>query len=128
MQFQAAACNITPDSLFCKALATTGVTLYKEEFKNKICGQTTISGDYEKYLEEFGGFTVGKCADQGFTHEDGSKTVNVPIIGDITVELYDSILGDGANDVTLFEIADGICGQSTLDKKYEKYAEEFAKL
>merc|ERR1711966_141138 len=31
-------------------------------------------------------------------------------------------------DATLYKISDGVCGQSTLDARYAKYAEEFAGL
>jgi len=106
-------CANNAESLYCKALAASTVQLYKSEL-GKVCEQASISGDYEQYLEEFAGFTKGTCADQGFTHADGSKTLSVPIIGDITLALYDDVLGADkkvtTDQVTLYEMAGSICG------------------
>jgi len=124
MQFQQAQCAMAPESLFCQALTSSQVNLYKE-LEGKVCAQAAISGDYEKYVEEFAGFSQGTCADQGFKHADGTKTMAVPIIGNITVALYDNVLEAADEEVTLFALGGGQCGQSTLPKKYESYAEKF---
>jgi len=91
MQFQQAMCANNAESLYCKALQASAVQLYKSE-AGKVCEQASISSDYEKYIEEFAGFSAGTCADQGFTHADGSKTLSVPFVGDITLALYDNVL------------------------------------
>jgi hypothetical protein len=127
MQFQQAQCAKFPETLFCKALASSQKTLYKE-FEGKICGQAAISADYEKYVVDFAGFKEGTCADQGFSHADGSKTLNVPVVGEIDLALYDNVLAlEGDEEVTLYQITGAECGQSTLPKKYESYAQDFDK-
>merc|ERR1712195_160457 len=110
MQFQQAQCAMAPESLFCQALTSSQVNLYKE-LEGKVCAQAAISGDYEKYVEEFAGFSQGTCADQGFKHADGTKTMAVPIIGNITVALYDNVL-KADQLVTVYEMAGTICGQA----------------
>ena len=122
--FQAKMCAVNPDTLFCKALNADQVTLYRT-VEGHGCGQVAISSTYEKYAEDFAGFAVGDCADQGFKHSDGSKTLAIPIIGNVTMQLFDNVLK--GEEVTLFQITGSECGQSTLPKKYESYAQKFDK-
>merc|ERR1711941_90672 len=63
----------------------------------------------------------GTCADQGYTVQTGTQTKTYPIIGDITVTTYSKGLSS-ADTCSLFEIADGSCGQSDLNCDYVKYA------
>ena len=107
MQFQQAQCAVTPETLFCKAIASSQVNLYKT-MESKGCGQIVVSADYEKYVEEFAGFSEGTCADQGYKHADGTKSITVPIVGTVTVALYDNILEDVAM-VSLYQVEYGIC-------------------
>jgi len=66
----------------------------------------------------------GTCADQGYTVQTGSKTISVPVIGDITVTEYSK--GLSASDTcSLYEIADDTCGQSDLDCNYVGPAKAF---
>ena len=84
-------CQLHPESLFCKAVSASQATLFRT-VEGHGCGQITVSTDYEKYVEDFAGFAVGDCADQGFKHSDGSKTITVPIVGSLTVQLFDNVL------------------------------------
>ena len=103
MQFQQAQCALHPETLFCKAIAASQVNLYRT-VEGHGCGQVAVSGDYEKYVEEFAGFSQGTCVDQGFKHADGTKTITVPIVGSVTVALYDNVLM-ADEMVTLYELA-----------------------
>merc|ERR1712187_671793 len=59
------------------------------EIKDDTCGQSDIDCKYAKYAKAFQkGLQDGKCADQGFTKQIGTKTTNVPVIGRIIVAEY----------------------------------------
>jgi len=62
------------------------VTLYK--ISDGSCGQATLEKTYEKYAEAFAGLTEGTCPDNGYTEEDGTQSLSVPVLGSITVSLY----------------------------------------
>merc|ERR1712125_262506 len=49
------------------------------------------------------------------------QTKTYPIIGDIVITTYDQAL-TATDTCSLYEIADGSCGQSDLDCAYIKYA------
>ena len=97
MQFQQAQCAAHPESLFCKAISESQVTVYKT-LKGKACAQAAISGTYAGYVEKFAGFTEGTCASQGYNHADGTKTETLPIVGDITVSIYDNVLSNETDE------------------------------
>ena len=121
-------CHNTPDSLYCKALKdqSGNVSLYK--IVSGECGQADVPPNYAPYAIEFAGLTKGTCSNEGYTHDDGSKTMDVPVIGEVTIALYSKASSLGETDVTLYKIAEGECGEATIDATYEKYAEEFAGL
>jgi len=112
------------------------VTLYK--ITGDECGQATLDEKYAKYAKTFAGLTEGTCASQSYTVADGSQTLSVPVLGKITISKFkksnvmvaavEAIVGSPDNDVTLYKIAGGECGQATLDEKYAKYAKTFAGL
>jgi len=126
------------------------VTLYK--IADGLCGQATLDKKFQKPATAFAGLQEGQCKDHGYTKPAGDKELHVPYLGDIKIELYkqdgvqetalDSSTGErslvdalrvslslvGAEMVTLYKIADGLCGQATLDKKFEKPATAFAGL
>lgn len=129
----------------------TDVTLYK--IVGDECGQATLDEKYAKYAKTFAGLTEGTCASHSYADADGSETLSVPVLGKITISkfkkstysvatetLHIPVLGDltiravqtavGSpdNDVTLYKISGGECGQATLDEKYAKYAKAFAGL
>ena len=110
-------------SVYSKASLKGSDTLYRI-IEGKECSEATIASQYDQYLEKFAHFAVGTCSSQGYTHEDGTKTVDIPVVGDVTLSLYSKpAFKDNA---TLFRIADGECGEATLLSQYEKYVEEFA--
>ena len=122
-------CELTPESLFCKALQAGdgNVSLYK--IMAGECGEASVPPQIVSYAEEFAGLLEGTCSNQGYTHEDGTKYIQVPVIGDIKISLYSKAsLSAGATGVTLYKIEYGECGEATIDQEYEKYAEEFAGL
>ena len=105
--------------------------LYKE-LENKVCAQATIGGDYEKYVEEYAGFAKGNCADQGFKHADGSKEVSIPIVGDLTLALYDNLMGNEEatlknNKVTFWEVKGDFCEETTVLLNDKQSALEYDK-
>merc|ERR1711970_1260466 len=86
------------------------------------CGQSDLNCDYVKYAKAAEkGLADGTCADQGYTVQTGTQTKTYPIIGDIVITTYSKGLAV-ADTCSLFEIADGECGQSDLDCDYVKYA------
>merc|ERR1711907_80884 len=62
------------------------VTLYK--IADGICGEATLDAKYASYAEKFAGLKEGGCASQGYTKTDGSQTINVPVLGSITIAKY----------------------------------------
>merc|ERR1712228_158000 len=79
------------------------------------CAYTKYAKAAEKNLQD------GTCSSQGYTHKTGTQTKTYPIIGDIVITTYDQSLAT-ADTCSLYEIADGTCGQSDLDCAYTKYA------
>merc|ERR1712050_317198 len=69
----------------------------------------------------------GKCADQGYTKQTGTKTIKVPVIGDITVTEYSKPSMMVQDTCSLYAIDGDTCGQSDLDCKYTSYAKAFQK-
>jgi len=59
------------------------VTLYK--VKGDGCGQATLDKKYESYAVKFAGLKEGTCASVGYSVPDGSKTIKVPVLGDIKI-------------------------------------------
>merc|ERR1712136_598055 len=64
----------------------------------------------------------GTCADQGYTHQTGTQTKPYPIIGDIVVTTYGQATVAVTDTCSLYEIADGSCGQSNLNCQYVPFA------
>jgi len=105
-------------------------TLYK--VSGDECGQSTLDAKYASYAEKFAGLKEGTCASVGYTVADGTQTMKVPVIGDITISKFKKATYDLAStneaDATLYKVSGDECGQSTLDAKYASYAEKFAGL
>merc|ERR1712224_832714 len=92
------------------------------EIADGSCGQSDLDCKYTKYAKAaVKGLKDGTCADQGYTHQTGTQTKTYPIIGDIVITTYDKALAV-ADTCSLYEIADGSCGQSDLNCDYVKYA------
>ena len=64
----------------------TNATLYR--ILEGECGDASIPAEYAKYVEEFAGLQEGTCSAQGYTVVDGSKTMEIPMVGDVTLSLY----------------------------------------
>merc|ERR1712039_914251 len=61
------------------------------EVRGATCGQSELDCKYTKYAKDFQkGLQDGKCADQGYTKQTGTKTMHVPVVGDITITEYSS--------------------------------------
>merc|ERR1712050_263525 len=69
----------------------------------------------------------GKCADQGYTKQTGTKTIKAPVIVDIIVTDYSKPNMMVQDTCSLYAISGDTCGQSDLDCKYTKYAKAFQK-
>lgn len=101
------------------------VTLFRIEHGE--CGQAKINSKYETTVEKWAGLQEGTCSDQGYTKEQGVKDYNIPVVGDVQFALF-SKPATKAEQVTLYKIEYGECGQATVNQNIEKYAEEFAGL
>ena len=124
--FQKAHCAIAPESLFCKGLGETDVQLYK--LFGGECAQTTLNQTFESYVEKATGMLEGSCSTQGYTVDQGEKSMNLPIVGTIQLALYAKPARKAGEMVDLYRISKGECGQATIPAVYEKPAEEFAGL
>jgi len=92
------------------------------EIADGSCGQSDLDCAYTKYAKAAEpGLADGTCADQGYTVQTGTQTKTYPIIGDIVITTYSHGIG-AEESCSLFEIADGSCGQSDLDCAYTKFA------
>merc|ERR1712179_10923 len=86
------------------------------------CGQSDLDCAYVKFANAAEtGLADGTCADQGYTVQTGTQTKTYPIIGDIVITTYSKGL-EVEDTCSLFQIADGSCGQSDLDCAYVKFA------
>jgi len=84
------------------------------------CGQSTLPKKYESYAQKFDSdLKEGTCAAQGYTVPDGAKDIKVPFIGTIKTAEFKKAVAVEDEMVTLYELAGSVCGQSTLNKKYE---------
>lgn len=52
------------------------------------CGEVTTDAWLEKYVEEYAKFTAGTCASVGYTHADGEKKVEIPVVGEVDLQLF----------------------------------------
>merc|ERR1712166_1185303 len=84
-------CGVCNDG-FCQAqaavteLADAQTSLYK--ISGGDCGQATLDSKYASYAEKFAGLSEGTCAAQGYTVADGTQTLEVPVLGDITIAKF----------------------------------------
>jgi hypothetical protein len=93
------------------------------EIADDSCGQSDLDCNYVKYAKAAEqGLADGTCADQGYTEKTGTQTKSYPVIGDIVISTYSKPALSVADTCSLYEIADGSCGQSDLDCSYVKYA------
>ena len=90
------------------------------------CGQASVPPSIAPYAEEFAGLTKGTCSSQGYTQADGSKTIQVPVIGDISIALYSKALLN--ENVPLYSITAGECGEVSIPSAYEKFVEKWGAL
>jgi len=109
-------------------LASDETTLYK--ISDGECGQATLLSKFVSYAEKFAGLTEGTCTAHGYTVADGTQTLKVPVLGDITIAKFKkATMTELASDqTTLYKISDGECSEVWLDSKYASYAEKFAGL
>jgi len=66
--------------------AGSDTTLYK--ISGNECGQATLDSKYATYAEKFANLKEGTCASQGYTVADGSQTMNVPVLGKISISKF----------------------------------------
>merc|ERR1712032_1802084 len=98
------------------------------EISGAMCGQSDLDCKYSKYAKAFQkGLQDGRCADQGYTTQTGTKSMHVPVIGDITITEYSKPSISVQDTCSLYEISGATCGQSDLDCKYSTYAKAFQK-
>merc|ERR1719502_213688 len=89
------------------------VTLYKTSGSE--CGQATLDAKYATYAEKFAGLKEGTCTSQGFTVSDGSQTMKVPVLGDITISKFKKAAVAEANDEPCCQ---GACKAPGTEKYY----------
>merc|ERR1719482_703175 len=105
-------------------------SLYAISKDSTSCGESELDCKYEKYAKAFQKeLQDGKCADHGYTKQTGTKTIKVPVIGDITMTQYSKPSEMVQETCSLYAISKDStsCGESELDCKYEKYAKAFQK-
>jgi len=56
---------------------------------NGECAQTTIDRKFQNMTMVLAGLLPGSCAAEGFTEAEGSRELNVPLLGQVTLELYE---------------------------------------
>jgi cathepsin L len=76
--------------------AQDDVTLYK--VSNDECGEATLDAKYEKQAEQFAGLTEGTCSSVGYTVAAGTKTLTVPVVGQVTVSVFKKAALGAADD------------------------------
>ena len=73
-------------TVLASAVGGDDVTLYK--FSGDECGQATLDKKYESYAVKFAGLKEGTCSGVGYSVADGTKTLKVPVLGDITIKKF----------------------------------------
>ena len=59
------------------------------EISDQTCNQSDIDCKYSPYAKKFQrGLQDGTCAEHGYSVKSGTKTMHVPVIGDIVVTMY----------------------------------------
>jgi len=56
------------------------------------CNQATLDSKYAEYAIKFAHLSEGTCAAQGYTVADGTQTIKVPVLGDITIAKFKKAL------------------------------------
>merc|ERR1719181_1241103 len=93
-------------------------SLYAITTDGATCGESDLDCKYTKYAKAFQKqLKDGKCADQGYTKETGTKTIKVPVIGDIVVTEYSKPSEMVEDTCSLYAISSDAtsCGQSDID-------------
>ena len=86
------------------------------------CGQSDLHCTFTKYAKAAEKVLQdGKCTDHGYTVKTNTQTKTHPVFRDIVITTYTQPLAT-QSICSLFQIADGTCGQSDLDCTYTKYA------
>merc|ERR1711907_449239 len=52
------------------------------------CGQVTIDAKYAPEAEKYAGLKEGTCSSAGFTVADGTKSIKVPVLGNVNVSKF----------------------------------------
>merc|ERR1711934_689840 len=65
---------------------SSDAVLYKVQ--GNVCGQVTIDAKYASEAEKFAGLKEGTCSSAGFTVADGTKSIKVPVIGNVNVSKF----------------------------------------
>merc|ERR1711935_440256 len=102
-------------------------TLYKTFKAGSGCGQATLDSKYAKYAIKFAGLSEGTCAALGYTLADGTQTLKVPVLGDITITKFKKAAVTQLEDVcVLYKLANDECFESgIIDCKFVKGAKFF---
>merc|ERR1712194_445200 len=108
-------------------LAEAQTTLYKTFKAGSGCGQATLDSKYAQYAIKFAGLSEGTCAALGYTLADGTQTLKVPVLGDITIAKFKKAAVTQLEDVcVLYKLANDECFESgIIDCKFVKGAKFF---
>merc|ERR1711912_7874 len=86
-------------------------TCHLYDISDGTCGQSDLDCKYAPYAKDFqSGLKDGTCAAQGYTVPDGTQTLHVPFIGDITISKYNK---------TAVEVVTIASAQKTLNSLFE---------
>jgi len=88
------------------------------------CGQATLASQFAEVLEQFAHAQEGTCADQGYTTAEGSKTVQLPTVGEVTFSLFSKSVSSPLDDTTVYVIEQTQCAQATLAAQYAALLEQ----
>lgn len=112
------------------------MTLYR--ISGDQCSQSMLSQNYASLAMYFVNVKEGTCASQGFTEVESTESVDLPLIGKITVSFFNkagqkasqsaTVSAESSATATLHKISKGECGECTIDRGYGALAVHFANL
>mmetsp|Transcript_31766 Transcript_31766/g.79293 ORF Transcript_31766/g.79293 Transcript_31766/m.79293 type:complete len:138 (-) Transcript_31766:310-723(-) len=64
------------------------VTLFKVDGSQ--CGEAHVRSEFVPFAQQFAGLQMGDCASIGYTKSFAKQTLNVPVVGTISIALFTS--------------------------------------
>jgi len=113
-------------TIYKKSASDVGVTpsTAHRVVKNE-CGQVVSDSWIEPMLEKYAQFVDGTCASVGYTHVDGEKKMNLPVVGEVDVELFSKPANKVGEEATLYRVIQGECGEANVPTLAEGILEKW---